>query len=69
MRAQLTAFEALAMVPGYDPETTDIDEFNGGFTNRLFPVRTVDRECVLRLASDPSVSFVVDRYCELAILE
>ena len=69
MSSQQTAFEALAMVPGYDPETADINEFNGGFTNRVFHVRSGDRECVLRLAADHSDTFVVDRSCELAILE
>jgi len=67
--SQLTALEALAMVPGCDPATADIKEFKGGFTNRVFHVRSGDRECVLRLATDHSDTFVVDRSCELAILE
>ena len=69
MSSQLTALEALAMVPGCDPATADIKEFKGGFTNRVFHVRSGDRECVLRLATDHSDTFVVDRSCELAILE
>ncbi len=69
MSSQLTALEALAMVPGCDPATADIREFKGGFTNRVFHVRSGDRECVLRLATDHSDTFVVDRSCELEILE
>jgi aminoglycoside phosphotransferase (APT) family kinase protein len=57
--SQQTAFEALAMVPGYDPETADINEFNGGFTNRVFHVRSGDQECVLRLAADHSDTFAL----------
>ena len=57
MSSQQTAFEALALVPGYDPETADINEFNGGFTNRVFHVRSGDQECVLRLVADHSDTF------------
>jgi len=57
------------MVPGYDPATANIKEFKGGFTNRVFHVRSGERESVLRLAADHSDTFDVDRSCELAILE
>jgi len=39
------------MVPGYDPATANIKEFKGGFTNRVFHVRSGERQCVLRLAA------------------
>jgi len=69
MSSQLTAIEALATVPGWDPETANIEELKGGLTNRVFRVRSDGRECVLRLAADHSDTFIVDRSCELAILE
>jgi len=57
------------MVPGWDPGAADIEEFKGGLTNRVYRVRSDGRECVLRLHSDHSDTFIVDRSCELAILE
>jgi len=48
---QLNAVEALAMVPGWDRETADIEELKGGLTNRVYHVRSGGRECVLRLAA------------------
>lgn len=51
MSSQLAALEALARVPGCDPATADIKEFKGGLTNRVYHVRSGDRECVLRLAA------------------
>ena len=69
MSSQLTAFDALAMVPGWDPRVADIEELKGGLTNRVYRVRSDGRECVLRLHSDHSDTFIVDRSCELAILK
>ena len=69
MTSQLNAVEALAMVPGWNPETADIEELNGGLTNRAFHVRSSNQECVLRLHSDHDDSFNLDRSCELAIHE
>lgn len=69
MSSRLTAYEALAMVPGWDPDAADIMEFKGGLTNRVYHVRAGDRECVLRLAADHDDTFMVDRSCERAILE
>jgi thiamine kinase len=69
MTAQLNAVDALAMVPGWDPETAIIEELSGGLTNRVYHVRSSDQECVLRLHSDSDETFNPDRSCELAILE
>jgi thiamine kinase len=69
MSSQLNAFEALAMVPGWDVESADIDELKGGLTNRTYHVRQGDRACVLRLDSEQESVFQFDRSCELSILE
>jgi thiamine kinase len=57
------------MIPGWDPETADIEELNGGLTNRVYHVRSSDQECVLRLHTDGNGGVELDRSCELAILE
>ena len=51
MTSQLTAVEALDMVPGWDPGKAAIEELKGGLTNRVYHIRSNDRECVLRLAA------------------
>ena len=57
------------MVPGWDREIADIEEFKGGLTNRVYHVRSGGRECVLRLATDHNGTFNPNRSRELAILE
>lgn len=57
------------MVPGWDPGKADIEELKGGLTNRVYHVRSQDRECVLRLAEEHNGTFDLDRSCETAILE
>ena len=69
MTALLNPFDALALVPGWDPEVADIEELKGGLTNRTFHVRHGDDECVMRLDTERSRMFQFDRSCELAILE
>ena len=69
MSKDLTAFEALGQVPGWDPESAEIEELKGGLTNRTYFVSQDDRQCVLRLDSLQSTMFQFDRSAELAILE
>jgi thiamine kinase len=69
VNSQLNAVEALAVVPGWDPETADIQELSGGLTNRVYHVRSSGQECVLRLHTHNNGSVHLDRSCELAILE
>ena len=57
------------MIPGWDRETASIEELKGGRTNRVYHVRSDGQECVMRLASDQSGTFVLDRSCEVPILE
>jgi len=68
MSDQLNAFEALAMIPGWDPESVDIEELKGGLTNRTYYVRQGDTESVLRLDSHQADLFQFSRPCELAII-
>jgi thiamine kinase len=67
--AQLTAVEALDLVPGWNPGVAEIEELKGGLTNRVYRVRSNGEEGVLRLDSDHSGAFDLNRSCELAILE
>jgi thiamine kinase-like enzyme len=69
VNAQLNAIEALDMIPDWDSQGADIKELKGGLTNRVYHVRSGDRECVLRLPADCSDTVIVDRSCELEILE
>jgi thiamine kinase len=65
----ITAFEALQMIPGWDPEKTDVEELKGGLTNRTYYIRQDGRQRVLRLDSQQSTMFQFDRSAEIAILE
>jgi thiamine kinase len=69
MTAGMNAFEALALVPGWDHENADIEELKGGLTNRVYHVRSNGQQCVLRLNADHSGTFNLDRTCELPILD
>lgn len=69
MTVQLNAAEALALVPGWDPETAAIEVLDGGLSNRVYHVRSSEQECVLRLHAEQNGTFELDRSCELAILE
>lgn len=69
MSKTLNAFEALAMIPGWDPEIADIEELKGGLTNRTYHIRQEANEAVLRLDSEQSSVFQFDRSMELVILE
>lgn len=68
MSSALNAFEALALVPGWDPATTEIEELTGGFTNRTFLITSGDERCALRLNAKTTGAFTFDRNCELSIL-
>lgn len=69
MTESLTAFEAVALVPGWDPDRADIEELKGGLTNRTYHVRIGGDEYVMRLESAQASLFGFDRSRELAILE
>lgn len=69
MTELLNPFDALALVPGWDPDKADMEELKGGLTNRTFHVRHGKEECVMRLDSERSRMFQFDRSCELGILE
>lgn len=62
------AIEALATVPGWDPRDSRIETLNGGLTNRVYHVRSKDRECVLRIDVEAPGVVVPDRRCELTIM-
>lgn len=68
MKERINAFDALELVPGWDPDIADIEELKGGLTNRTYHVRQGDRQCVLRLDSEQSNVFQFDRASELSIL-
>ncbi len=68
MSAAINAFEALALVPGWDSQASDIEELKGGLTNRTFLVRAAGAQCVLRLNANMNEAIALDRSCELTIL-
>jgi thiamine kinase len=68
MSAALNAFEALALVPGWDPERTDIEQLKGGLSNRTFLVSAAGEQCVLRLNAEFAEAISLDRSCELSVL-
>ena len=51
MIAQPNAVEALDTVPGWNPAAAEIEELKGGFTNRVYHVRSNGQECALRLTA------------------
>jgi len=69
MTKLMNPFDALAQVPGWDPEEADIEELKGGLSNHTYHVRHGGQECVMRLDSERSRMFQFDRSCELGILE
>jgi thiamine kinase len=64
----LNPFDALALVPGWDPSNADVEELKGGLTNRTYQVRYDGEEFVMRLDSEQSRLFRFDRSCEIDIL-
>ena len=69
MSSSMTALDALNLVPDWDVASTQISELKGGLTNRSYYVRAADRECVLRINAEHTSAVLVDRSCELAILD
>lgn len=65
----INPFDALDLVPGWNPDISDVEELKGGLTNRTFYVRQDDRQCVLRIDSEASSLFEFDRAGELVALE
>jgi len=68
MTQYLNAFEALALVPDWDPASFEIEELKGGLTNRTYYLRRGDEEYVLRLDAEEAGFFRFDRTSELSIL-
>lgn len=67
MIAEPDAAAALATVPGWDPRHCRIRKLGGGLTNRVYLVRSEDRECILRL--DSTITGIApDRRRELEII-
>ena len=67
MSTAADVIDALAMVPGVDPRRCRISQLGGGLTNRVYRVRSGEREFALRL--DAQVDGVTpDRRCETAIM-
>lgn len=68
MSQRLNAFEALALVPGWDPEDTDVEELKGGLSNRNYLIQAAGERCVMRLNAEHGHAISQDRSCELTIL-
>lgn len=68
MSEYLNAFEALALIPDWDPTDCDVEELKGGLTNRTYRVRRAENEYVLRLDASQAGFLQFDRTSELRIL-
>jgi thiamine kinase len=69
MSELLSAWDAIALVPGLDADNVSIMELKGGLTNRSFQVVLGDDTFVLRLDAKHTRLFNLDRVSELAILQ
>jgi thiamine kinase len=69
MKEQLSAFEALAHVPGWDPAAFEVQELKGGLTNCTYHLRRGEDEYVLRIDAGRAGFFEFDRTSELLILD
>lgn len=69
MSVHLNAFEALALVPGWESAAFEVEELKGGLTNRTYHVRSGEDEYVLRLDAEQAGFFQFDRTNELLILD
>jgi thiamine kinase-like enzyme len=68
MTETLSVFDALSMIPNWDPMDVDVEELHGGQTNRTYQVRYRELDYVLRLDSLQSRLFQFDRSLEVKIL-
>ncbi len=67
MSELLTARDAIARIPGWDPNNVAIEELHGGFSNRTFKVTQHGTAFVLRLDATHTGAFKLDRRLEAAI--
>lgn len=65
----LTPHEALSRIPGWDARDVAWRELPGGLTNRTYRLKRRGRSYVLRLDSEHTAAFDLDRARELAVLE
>ena len=68
MSELLTARDAIARIPGWDPGQVRIETLYGGLTNRIFRVTRGRKAFVLRLDAAHTQSFNLDRRIETAIM-
>jgi len=68
MTSQLSAIEALSMIPGWDSDDVEVQTLPGGLTNRTYRVRIRNSDCVLRLDSERSQQIDFDRTLEEQIM-
>lgn len=68
MTELLTVYDALSIIPGWDPMDAEFEELHGGLTNRTYRVRYQGLDYVLRLDSLQSRLFQFDRSLEVKIL-
>jgi thiamine kinase len=69
MSDQLNAFEALDLIPGWDPADFAVQELKGGLTNRTYYLRRDEKGYVLRLDAEGADFFKFDRSNEVSVLD
>lgn len=68
MNELLTAREAIARIPGWDPNNVELEELHGGLSNRTFKVTQQGAAFVLRLDATHTGAFRLDRRLEAVII-
>jgi thiamine kinase-like enzyme len=68
MNESSKAFDALALIPGWDPGEAEIEELKGGLTNSTYRVRYDEEDYALRLDVEESEVLRFDRTYELSIM-
>ena len=69
MKERLQPDEALRQIPGWERRSAELRTFEGGLTNRTFKVDSDGESFVLRLESEQSIHFRLDRETEARIVK
>ena len=68
MTAMLTPEDALSRIPGWKNRAATVQELEGGLTNRTYKVDSEGESFALRLDSEQSIHFRLDRETEARII-
>ena len=69
MSSTISPADALSGIPGWDGSAVVITELKGGLTNRIYRVERNGQQCILRLDTEHTDSYGLDRRLELSVLK